>query len=58
MISSDQTGTDISRQIFDVKRFLLAELFPNIAAAFNVAMIEPKFEKEIQSSHLSLRIKN
>ena len=51
LISSDQTatGTDFSRQIFDVKRFLLAELFPNIAAAFNVAMIEPKFEKEIKS---------
>ena len=35
---------------------MLGELFPNIAAAFNVGMIEPKFEKEIQSS-FSLRIK-
>ena len=50
-----ETGADISRQIFDFKRFFLGELFPNIAATFSVGMIEPKFEKEIQSS-FSLKI--
>ena len=45
-----QTSAATSRKIFDVKRILLGELFPNVAAAFNVVMVEPKFEKEIQSS--------
>ena len=43
-------GANHSRKIFDIKRFMLAELFPNIAATFSVGMVEPKFEKEIQST--------
>ena len=35
----------IFRQIFDMKRFVLIELFPNVAAFFGVGFIEPKFEK-------------
>ena len=50
MLIWQTTAAGIYRKIFDLKRLLLGELFPNIAAAFNVGLVEPKFDKEIQSS--------